>query len=36
MELVCRAHQMVEDGYEFFAKRKLITFFQCSNLLWRV
>lgn len=21
MDLVCRAHQVVEEGYEFFAKR---------------
>lgn len=27
MDLICRAHQVVEDGYEFFAKRQLVTLF---------
>jgi len=31
MDLVCRAHQVVEDGYEFFAKRKLVTVFSAPN-----
>mmetsp|Transcript_6535 Transcript_6535/g.12137 ORF Transcript_6535/g.12137 Transcript_6535/m.12137 type:complete len:307 (-) Transcript_6535:404-1324(-) len=31
MDLVCRAHQVVEDGYEFFAKRQLITIFSAPN-----
>ncbi|XP_003740351.2 serine/threonine-protein phosphatase PP1-beta [Galendromus occidentalis] len=31
MDLVCRAHQVVEDGYEFFCKRKLITLFSAPN-----
>ena len=31
MDLVCRAHQVVEDGYEFFAKRQLITLFSAPN-----
>ncbi|TYZ57873.1 hypothetical protein PybrP1_010273 [[Pythium] brassicae (nom. inval.)] len=31
LHLVCRAHQMVEDGYEFFAKRQLMTLFSASN-----
>lgn len=31
MELVCRAHQVVEDGYEFFAGQKLITLFSAPN-----
>jgi diadenosine tetraphosphatase ApaH/serine/threonine PP2A family protein phosphatase len=26
LDLVCRAHQVVEDGYEFFAERRLGTF----------
>ena len=26
-----RAHQVVEDGYEFFAKRKLVTIFSAPN-----
>ena len=31
MDLVVRGHQMVEDGYEFFAKRQLVTLFSVSN-----
>ncbi|KAH8370171.1 hypothetical protein KR093_002476, partial [Drosophila rubida] len=30
-DIVCRAHQVVEDGYEFFAKRQLITLFSAVN-----
>jgi len=31
LDLVCRAHQVVEDGYEFFAKRRLVTLFSAPN-----
>ncbi|KAI9224985.1 Rb C-terminal peptide bound To the catalytic subunit of Pp1 [Blastocladiella britannica] len=27
LDLICRAHQVTEDGYEFFADRKLVTIF---------
>lgn len=33
LDLVCRAHQVVEDGYEFFAKRQLVTVFSVPNCL---
>ena len=31
LDLVARAHQVVEDGYEFFAKRQLVTLFSAPN-----
>lgn len=36
LDLICRAHQVVEDGYEFFAKRHLVTVFFGAQLLQRV
>lgn len=31
IDLVCRAHQVVEDGYEFFGDRTLVTVFSAPN-----
>ena len=31
IDLVCRAHQVVENGYDFFADKKLVTVFSAPN-----
>ncbi|KAM8708206.1 hypothetical protein ACLKA7_015216 [Drosophila subpalustris] len=31
IDCICRAHQVVEDGYEFFARRQLVTVFSAPN-----
>lgn len=31
VDLICRAHMVVEDGYEFFNNRKLVTVFSAPN-----
>lgn len=31
LDLICRAHQVVDEGYLFFAKRKVVTVFSAPN-----
>lgn len=38
IDLICRAHMVVEDGYEFWNERTLVTVFSapnyCGRSLW--
>ena len=31
IDLICRAHPVVEDGYAFFSRRQLVTLFSAPN-----
>ncbi len=31
ISLICRAHQVVEDGYEFFNRRQVLNYFRQST-----
>ena len=36
LDLICRAHQVVEEGFEFFAEMKLVTIFTAPNYMGEV
>lgn len=36
LDLVCRAHQVVEDGYEFFCEKAIGYHLFCPKLLWGI
>lgn len=31
LDLICRSHNIVDEGYEFFAERQLVTIFSQAN-----
>ena len=33
LDLICRAHQVAEEGFEFFANRKMVTVFSAPNYM---